>query len=304
MSRQWKRNVEVLVGKEGDGLLIRDLRIVFDITKTVDEIPNSAVIKIYNLRPDNEQRVKNIFEDISVRAGYLDQERLIFTGSIKYVYRYREGKDYITEIEGGDGDQDYKVAVVNETLAAGTTDDHVIEKVTKSFKKTIKGTTQVSKKARRRGKVISGNSRTVLNKLSIRNGANWSIQDGKLVIVDVDKTLDDEAIVINSQTGMLSAPEINDRGIAVKCLLNPQLQINAPIKLDNTSIKAKRQKPQTLATTREKKESVQQKPVERDADGLYKVIKLTHKGDNRGQDWYSEIECIGIAEPIPKSRND
>jgi hypothetical protein len=302
MTRQWKRNVEVLVGKQEDGLLIKNLRIMFDITKTVDEIPNSAIIKIYNLNPINENKIKDEYKDIVVRAGYADQERLIFTGSIKYVYRYREGNDYVTEIEGGDGDDDYKNATINETLAAGTTDEQLIDKAVDTFKTTTKGTVKLKGKARRRGKVVTGNTRTVLKNVAARNGANWSIQDGELVIVPVDDILPDEAIVINSQTGMLSAPETNDRGIAVKCLMNPQLKINGAIQLDNNSIKAKRNRPQSLATPREKQETVQQNPVRQDPDGIYKVIKLTHKGDNRGNEWYSELECVGINEPIPKSR--
>jgi hypothetical protein len=303
MSRQWKRNVEVLVGSQDEGIVVNQLRILFDITKTVDEIPNSVVVKIYNLNPTNEAKIKNEYKDMVVRAGYVDQERLIFTGSIKYVYRYREGNDYVTEIEGGDGDEDYKTSVINETLAAGTSDSQLIDKAVSTFGTTKKGHVKLKGKTRRRGKVVTGNTRDIVRQVAIRNGANWSIQDGQLTIVHVDDTLPDEAIVINSETGMLSAPETNDRGIAVKCLLNPQLKINGTIQLNNNDIKAKRNRPQSLAVPREKKEDVQQDPVRQDPDGIYKIIKITHKGDNRGNDWFSEIECVGIGEPIPKSRN-
>jgi len=302
MSRQWKRVCSVLVGAQDEGIVIDRLRISFDITKTVDDIPNSAIIKIYNLNPANEAKIKEEFKDIIVRAGYEDQERLIFSGSIKYVYRYRQGNDYITEIEGGDGDEDYKTATINETLAAGTTDEQLIDKAVGSFKKTTKGHVKLKTKGRRRGKVVSGNTRDVIKQVAIRNGANWSIQDGQLTIVHVDDVLPDEAIVINSETGMLSAPETNDRGIAVKTLLNPQYKINGAIHLNNNDIKAKRNKPQSLAVPREKKESVQQEPVRQDPDGIYKLIKINHKGDNRANDWYSELECVGINETVPKSR--
>ena len=102
---------------------------------------------------------------------------------------------------------------------------------------------------------------------------------------------------------MLKAPEINDKGIAVKCLMNPQLRVNGAIKLDNNGIKAKRVKAQALATKREKEETTPKEPVRLDPDGIYKVLKLTHKGDTRGQDWVSEIECIGLDQPIPDARN-
>lgn len=303
MSRQWKRSVEVLVGSSDEGIVIKRLRITFDITKTVDEIPNSVIVKIYNLSPANEAKIKDEYKEMVVRAGYVGKERLIFTGSIKYVYRYREGNDFITEIEGGDGDDDYKNATINETLSAGTSDAQLIDKAVATFKTTKKGHVKLKGKTRRRGKVVTGNTRTILKNVAQRNGANWSIQDGELVIVPVDDVLPDEAIVINSQTGMLGAPETNDKGIAVKCLMNPQLKINGTIQLNNNGIKAKRNRPQSLAVPREKTEDMQKNPVRQDPDGLYKIIKITHKGDNRGNEWASEIECIGIGEPIPKSRS-
>jgi hypothetical protein len=156
--------------------------------------------------------------------------------------------------------------------------------------------------------VISGNTRDVLNDVARESGANWSIQDGQLVIVSTNDVLPGQAIVIRADTGMLGAPEINDKGIAVKCLLNPQLRVNGAIKLDNNSIKAKRQQAQALATKREKQETTpplgreNEQLVRVDPDGIYKVLKLTHKGDNRGQDWVTEIECIGLDQPIPATR--
>jgi hypothetical protein len=303
MTRQWKRNVEVLVGSNDNGLLVQHLRINFDIVKTVDEIPNSCVVKIYNLTQAHQALIKEEYKDLVIKAGYLGSERLIFSGSIKFVYQYREGKDYVTEIEGGDGDEDYKNAVINETLAAGTNDSQLIDKAVKTFSKTSKGSVTVKAKTRRRGKVVTGNTRDILREVSIKQGLNWSIQDGELTMIPVDDVLPDEAIVINSETGMLAAPETNDRGISVKLLLNPQLKIGAAIQLENNHIKAARTKAKPLATSREKSESVQEAPVRQDPDGIYKVIKINHKGDNRGNDWFSEIECIGISEPIPQSRN-
>lgn len=305
-TRQWKRHIQVVVGKGGQGLLIEDLRIQIEIAKTIESAPNTAIIKIFNLAPSNEARIKNEFDEILVNAGYENALRLIFRGNIKHVYRYREKNDYITEIEAGDGDKDFRNAVMNETLAAGTTTSQLVDRAVNSFRGTggtSKGTVQVKERARLRGKVISGNTRDVLHDVARESGANWSIQDGQLVIVGVNSVLPDEAIVINADTGMLNAPEINDKGIAVKCLMNPQLRVNGAIKLDNNGIKAKRVKAQALATKREKEEASQKEPVRLDPDGIYKVLKLTHKGDNRGQDWVSEIECIGLDQPIPANRS-
>lgn len=309
--RQWKRKVQVVIGKAGTGLMVENLRIHFEVAKTIESAPNVAVIKIYNLHPDNEAKIKNEFDEVLLNCGYEGAMRLVFRGNIKHVYRYRDKTDYITEIEAGDGDKDFRSAVMNETLGAGTTNAQLVDRAVGSFKGTggtTKGHIQVNERARIRGKVISGNTRDVINDVARESGANWSIQDGQLVIVSSNDVLPGQAIVIRADTGMLGAPEINDKGIAVKCLLNPQLRVNGAIQLDNNGIKAKRVKAQALATKREKQETnaplgrENAELVRLDPDGIYKILKLTHKGDNRGQDWVSEIECIGLDQPIPSTR--
>jgi hypothetical protein len=107
-----------------------------------------------------------------------------------------------------------------------------------------------------------------------------------------------EAIVITSDTGLLEAPEHNDKGISVKCLLNPQIAVNGAIYLDNSAIRLKQKKQKSLG-----KQKQQQPPVRLDKQGIYKCLKVTHQGDNRSNQWYTLIESIGIGQPIPASRS-
>jgi hypothetical protein len=309
--RQWMRRAQVVIGKKGVGLMVENLRIAFEVTKTVEAAPNIAVIKIYNLHPDNEAKIKNEYEEVLLNAGYEGAMQLVFRGNIRHVYRYREGNDYITEIEAGDGDKDFRTAVMNETLAAGTTNSQLVNRAVGTFNGvggTTKGHVQVDDRARLRGKVISGNTRDVLNDVSRESGANWSIQDGQLTIVSTNDVLPGQATLIRADTGMLGAPEINDKGIVVRCLMNPMIRVNGALQLDNNGIKAKRQQANALATQRERSETnaplgrENEELVRLDPDGIYKVLKVTHRGDTRGKDWLSESECIGLDQPIPKSR--
>lgn len=301
--RQWKRVSQVVVGKAGAGLLIQDLRIVFEVKKTIEPTPNSAEIKIYNLNQEHEEQIKNEFDDVLLNAGYSGAAQMIFRGNIQHVYRYRDKMDWITQIIAGDGDQDFQKATMNETLAAGTTPDQVVSRAVASF---MGGTTRghiVTKAAPLpRGKVISGNTRTILDRTAKESGANWSIQDGQLVMVPTSDTLPTEAIVLTYETGLLSAPEVNDKGVAAACLMNPQIRVNGKIKLDNNTIKAKVAAAPTLAGGTERAQAAPAAPVRLDPDGIYKVLQLTHKGDTRGQDFKTEVECIGLGQPIPPAR--
>lgn len=300
---QWIRKAQVVIGKGSRGLIVEELRISFEVTKTIESEPNFAVVKIYNLNPTNEARIKNEFDEVLLNVGYRDSMRLVFRGTIKHVYRYREGNDRITEIEAGDGDKDFRTAIMNETLAAGTTDAQLVDRAVSSFTGgTSKGHVDITKRARLRGKVVSGNTRKVLNDLAHSNKSHWSIQDGRLQIVAATATLPNVAIQITAETGMLNAPEINDKGIAVTCLLNPALAINAKILLDNSDIKAKRESAEALASAEDREKTRPKVPVRLNPDGIYKVIKLTHTGDTHGEKWISEVECIGLGQPVPLSR--
>lgn len=299
MSRQWKRKAQVIIGQSGRGLLVEHLRVWFEVTKTVDPAPNTAVIRIYNLNPENEARIKNEFDELLLNAGYEDSMRLVFRGNIKHVYRYREGADFITEIEAADGDKDFQTAILNMTLAAGASNQQLVDRAVGSFGSTQMGYVEVPHKTRLRGKVVTGNTRTILDELARDSGANWSIQDGQLTIVPENKMLPNEAIVIRADTGMLGSPEVNDKGVEVKCLLNPQIAINGAIQLDNAGIKAQRAKDRKK--TEKSGERIVDDPTQLTGetarlapDGLYKVIRLIHRGDTRGKEWQTESLSVAL----------
>src|ERR1700740_436875 len=107
-TRQWKRIAQVVIGKGGKGISISDARIQFDVAKTVQPAPNTGIIRIFNLSPDNENKIKTEYDDVLLNAGYEGSVKLIFRGNIKHVYRYRDGNDFITEIEAADGDKDFR----------------------------------------------------------------------------------------------------------------------------------------------------------------------------------------------------
>lgn len=302
-ARQYKRHTQLIIGKAGKGLLIENLRIVFEVVKDHQSAPNSANIKIYNLNDQHQAQIRTEFDDVILNAGYEGAEAVLFRGNVRHVYRYREGNDWIVEIDCGDGDRDFRGAVVNETLSAGVSDTQLVERVCGNFSTTKKGSVKgVGATPRLRGKVVSGNARTVLDDIARQHDCNWSIQDGRLQIVKSNGVLDTEAVLINSDTGMLGAPQQDDKGIKVRTLLNPMYQINGRVHLDNDNIKKKKKKIGETAGGEDVNSSKKQdkEPARLDPDGIYKIYKLTHKGDNRGQDWVTEVECVSMDSAFPQ----
>lgn len=306
---QWKRFAEVLIGNSaaGTGIAVRDLRIEFEVVKTIGRTPNTAMIKIRNLAPENEEKVKGEFDEVLINAGYEGSAVLLFAGNIRHTFRYRDGNDWIMQIDAADGDDDFRNSIVNAALAAGTTISQAVDKLVSSFKSTTLGHAILKDQKRLRGRVMSGPSRKFFDEIAAECDANWSIQDGRLEIVPVQSTLPTEAIVIRADTGMVEAPEIDNKGIKVKCLLNPRIRVNGKIQLDNNDLKAK------IAQERDKKPGAKhrkpsktaKKELERlDPDGIYKVYKVEHKGDTRGggKDWVSTTHCVALERSIPAGK--
>lgn len=294
--RQWIREVEVILGSGGVGLSIKDLRVQFEIEKTVESAPNEAKIKIFNLTPEHEAQIKEEFDDVILNAGYKDNVSMIFRGNIQHVYRYRDKNDTITEIVASDGDKDHRLATINATFAAGSTHLDIVDAAVDSFQgvgNTMKGPISVPAKVYLRGKVVSSNSRAALDNVSKECGVNWSIQDGELHMIGVDEYLPDNTIVINKNTGMLGSPTVTEKGVEVRLLLNPLLKVNCQVELDKSSIN---EKPQGAGADKNgeggKRKSQPDGSKREDETGLYKVLNLKHKGDNRSNDWFSTIVCL------------
>lgn len=300
--RQYKREVQIVVGKNGQGISITasgasPRRVTFEIVKDHQANPNQATIKVYNLNDADQHKVRYEYDEIMVNAGYEGAAGMIFRGNIKHVYRYREGNDWIVQIDAGDGDFDFRNAVINESFAAGVSDATLIDRICGTFSTTKKGAVQgVASSGRVRGKVVSGNSRTVLNDLALQNDCNWSIQDGQLQIIPAKGYLDSEVVVVNATTGMLGVPEQDDKGVKINILMNPLLRINGRVKLDNDNIKRKQIDPML---EKEREEDAQKTPSMLDPEGIYKIYKITHKGDTRGQEWVSKIETVSLDSAFP-----
>jgi hypothetical protein len=304
-TRQYLRKCQVVIGDATTGknaLVVEDLRVTFEVTKTIGAAPNTAVVRIFNLNPDNEGRVKGEFNEIFVNAGYQGQQLVIFRGNIVDARRIHEGTDYVMEVQAADGDRDQRKTIINVTLEKGTSTQDLINHITGKFTTTKQGHLAIKNTTRGRGEVFSGPATQILGNVALESDAHWSIQDGFLEIVPVDSTLPTEAIVLRSDTGLLKAPELNDKGVRALTLLNPRIRVNGKVLIDNNDLKAKVFKQRDRKPGAKKRKATVKRLARLDPDGVYKVYKVIHRGDTRGNgvDWTTEVHCIALGKPIPK----
>lgn len=261
--RQWKLDVS----NDGETLSIEQLRVAFEIDKTINEKPNPAKIQIWNLNRNHiNQILSQEYKKAALFVGY-NELRQIYSGDITKVRIQREGLDFILTLECSDGHAAYTQSRAKTTLKAGATDKQIVEEIQKTMPKVQAGAIDIpNKRQLPRGRVLNGDSREVLNRVARNNNADWSIQDGSLVFLPKDKVLSDDAVLISQDTGMINAPEQTDDGLEITCLLNPALQIGGLIKLES---------------------------IIEYFNGEYKVVKLAHSGDGIGGDWYSKMTVVG-----------
>ena len=279
MSRQYKRAYELtIVTKEGDAKVIRELRVNFEITKSVLSFPNLCRLNIYNPNEDTLSLLQNKFTEIIFNAGYEGNIKLLFKGQIRNVFQNRNGTDRIVTLYAGDGEKDWQNATFNKTFTENVSISSAIDEVLKSFKEvtvgTISGIPNVADKVR--GQTLSGSSKDILDKFSEEYGFDWSIQDGEIVINPVDQPLEgDEAVLISAATGMIGSPTITEIGADVNTLLNPKLLPNRAFKIESANADVQLG---NLFFRGVKRTS---------AEGTYKVQEVTFKGDSREGEWTS-----------------
>ena len=308
---QWLRKYRLMLGKAtapgqtpNPYLTVEDLHINFEVLKTIERTPNTALIKVYNLSPESAARVQKDYDDVILMAGYGSASSQIFRGNIRHPYKYRDKADWITEIDAADGDKDFQQAMICKTLAAGTENIDWLVEIAKEFNQM--GGTKVDLKkfraqlkgaARVRGRTFVGHARDLLDDIARQCDALWSIQDGHLHLDMVDTVLPWQAVQLSTGTGLLESPEVTDKGIAFKCLLNPAIKISGKVWLDNNNMRLMHDKEHITKAGKTKG-----KIVRLDPDGIYKVFKINIKGDNRGGEWITEGQCIGLDQPIPKQQ--
>lgn len=261
--RQWQLDI---IG-ESETLVINALRVAFTIDKTINEKPNPATISVWNLNRNHLNRIlSGEMKKVALAVGY-GELRQIYSGDIVQAKVKRNDLDFVLELECADGFKSYTMARTVTTLNAGADDEMLLNEIRKSMPEIDTGTIEITNQRKLpRGRVMNADSRELLNRLAKNSNADWSVQDGQFVFLPKDKVLNEQAVLLSQQTGLINAPQQTDEGLELECLLNPALQIGGLVKVES---------------------------ILDFFNGEYKIVKLVHSGDGIGGDWLSKITVVG-----------
>ena len=282
MARQFKRVYELtIISPDGNTRVLRDLRVNFEITKSVLSFPNLAKIVIYNPAPATLAILQTKFTEIVLNAGYEGNIQLLFKGQVRNVFQTKQGPDRTVTTYSGDGEKDWQNATFNKTFTESVSISSAIGEVLKTFEEitigVVNGLPQVADKLR--GQTLSGSSKDILDNFAEEYGFNWSIQDGEVVITPIEEPLQgNQAVLVNVATGMIGSPTVTEIGADVVTLLNPKMLPNRAFKIE--SVNADVQLGNLFF--RDVKRTT--------AEGLYKIQEVTFRGDSREGDWTSSVK--------------
>lgn len=273
MSLSYKRVVRVEIDGASERVEIGDVRVRFTVRKSRSENPNDSEIAIYNLAPSTAAAARETGAVVRLFAGYEGAEILVTQSEIVKVRTEYEPPDIITVVELLDGVVALRNTRLSLSFVNGATVRQVIDAIAREMGLAVRPININLGVPLRGGYSRAGRAGPALTEVTSRVGATWSVQNGDLLILGPDGIAPREAALISPQTGLVRVPEPMETetdserqakkkraGFRVSTLLRGEIEPGDPVVIES-----------------------------RDVDGRFVVDEIEHRGDNRGQEFYSDL---------------
>lgn len=289
---QKNRQYRLIIGdyQFGNGLLIEQLQVTFDISKSTNNKnrTNSATIEVYNLSEESLKILDTDYPAAVFEAGYLDTggPKRLFSGQVTNVSTRKSGTDIVTQLTMGSGYTELNHETLSDVVPPGNNVQDAIEKLRKAIgaDRGVYNGTNLNNEIIY-GYPLSGTPKEMLDELAEKYQLDWQLDDGVLYVHDNDRATTEQfqlAYVISPFTGLIERPyrvsgdkrrskkdKVKKPGVQMKILLNPEIKAGDIIKIDEGLLK-----------------------------GWYKVDSLRHTGSWRGENWYTEIKGTSLEKVV------
>lgn len=263
--RQWR--LEVGDRTTGISRTWDSLRMRWSVKKDGGSEPNRVSVEVHNLSPDSRGFLEVDSLRLVLRAGYGDASPpIVAVADIGEVTHERDGTEWITTLDGGDGEVAYRDAFVSASLQPGSTVDEAIRVVADVLGRA--GVTIDEDRIRAlpvverlQGWAFEGAARDAADELLEGLGYDWSVQDGELRFVEVGGYDETVAVALKASTGLIGTPKRTKDGWEVTSLLQPTIRPGGRLRVDSAVV-----------------------------SGWMLVGDVTHSGDTHGSDWTTTAE--------------
>lgn len=278
MNNLYMRKTTFLVsGREISDPLTIKFSVPFGDNDKVDTID----IQVYNLKDETINSITANKEAI-LSAGYIDDNGVIFSGTLKKKETKWEGLDKITTFKCIDCTLDYTKTVIKRTYGRNTTASLILRELARDAGLAIGDIDLPVDFIYRSGKALNGKIKFLVSEIAKDCEAKLHINKGRIYVRDSKKG-DNLGLDISKETGLIDEPEE----------VEEEMKDEKGSKLKNDKKKIKGYKIKVLLNHRITTDVII-KLTSRKVSGVFRVSKGEHKGDTSGQEYYTECEVVPV----------
>lgn len=266
--RIYKRIIRVVIGQEDStALSIDGLYMQIDIKKLISAKPNEGTVSIFNLSDATESQIKDKGVRIRVFAGYDNRPVLIHDGDIRRVERDRTEVDRVTVITLGGNVIKLSQAFFNKSYSGQISVQQIVSDAVPSFNIDATDLDQIPNDAFLYDFSFTGKTGDLFDKILNPIKVQWFETDN-LIKFSAGMKAFENVVLLNQNTGLIGSASVTDKGTKFRSVLNGRILLNEKVKIESRLV-----------------------------NGVYKVIQILHKGDNRDGEFVTE----GIGTEIEQS---
>jgi len=286
-------------------IYINQNQLKFDIEKVGAESSegNQGEITIYNLAQESAkllQRLSGVKNFVELLAGYEDETlKTVFRGNLVKVEDTFDGTERRTKLEVSDGGAFVQSQLTARRYPKNTPIDKIVDDLLQDLALPRGVIYRLGNNIRTNGPlVVHGPAAGELSRLLSTFGYYINVQDLFVNVVsnkstipsgnsnaDLSQTIETPLIEtilnVTAESGLIASPtflgdysdlspaearEQSASGIKFKSLLNGEFQPNAIVQVVSNNI-----------------------------SGVYRILKVTHRGSFRGSEWFSEVEAEDVS---------
>lgn len=248
--------------------------------------PNTCDLKIWNLSDSSLKELSQAAQTVSVAtapggkvqivpvkivAGYETGTATIFLGELRSASTIRDGEDFVTELQSGDGDLAQIITRSNFTMPKGSNALQVVQQCLADMKCGTGNLSSQSIQAILKGEQlyslganIKGSSWQIIRDTCKSVGLECSIANGQAQFLSTGQPLAGDAYELTPTQELIGEPSVDTKGImSCTTLLIPHIKPGSTIVVNSRFV-----------------------------NGTYRVISMTTTGQTWGEDgeWQHEIE--------------
>jgi hypothetical protein len=271
----------------------RGLDVWFSIRRSLKpKEPNTCDLKIWNLADDTRKRLEQSAHRVGnsrasapgaitsiiavkIEAGYENAMSTAFLGELRSAQTVRDGVDFVTEMQTGDGDE----ATTKARISFSTKDTAIMDAYAVAQKliqsmgsgegnlKNFGGILRASD-LYGGGVCLKGNPADVLHTLCRSIGVEFTLQNGQCQFTSLGQPIPGAAYDLTSDSGLIGEPSVDTKGVLnCETLLLPGIKPGAQISINALFV---------------------------DPANGYRVSSMVTTGDTAGESWGHKIEATRI----------